>query len=587
MVAAAFHPEQQGVFILAYADGSIAVYDALHILKRNGRARDSSSVPAGSAGEIASIKGLHTPTTAINTEGGFMSDNYDPGTGKVCVTANASGTTSVALLPGHKATSVTVGADGKCCVVDFTQPSKKRAVLLKSWHLRRPATSVSVIYARDKAKNDQTGAADDWNILSNKDYFVAVGRQDGKVLLFDLDGKLLGQKVLDARRTRIIDVEWAKLEPGFQVPEKEAHVSANTDNTDMEGKKLEIAAIRRLRRRAITPPIERDSLFDFTTPRRSLGLTPSAGTSHAAENLMANKEANIKQGVTSDISGPSGLALNSLNPLPDRSSMSPRLPALPQRESAEIQKEPPTRNRTEDSPPRSIGSGSTLQWGTTTSLSRHASHTPPPVPPRPTLKAGGRSYMRRAQRACEIDTHRVERAVSSGTRRTSDGSSRSHRRVSTTVLPWTKVLMGPRPLRKGSNTPSLQAKVASKQTSDPLRLSTNALSSVPNGANSSTKSSIHSYKTASSRVRSSLESEASNDTIVDWSPGIFRQPLPTPVDHPLVRSTPQKLRAKTKIDKQIKGAMSRFHQRRPRLEILYVIGPSTSLHRLRMPRPAS
>ena len=520
---------------MAYADGNTAVYDAIHILKRNGRARDSVSVPAGSAGEIASIKGLHTPMTKIVSEGGSNLNGYDPGTGKVSVTANASGTTSVALLPGHKATAVTVGADGKCCVVDFTQPNKKKAVLLKSWHLRRPATSVSVIYARNRDKADQTGAADDWNILSNKDYYVAIGRHDGKVLLFDLDGRSLGQKVLDGYRTRIINVEWAKTNTGPPVPKKKEFTSIKTEDADIESKKLETATLQAIRPRAMTSPIEQDSLFDFTTPRKSLGFTPSADRSLAFENQKAICKAGSKQGDESHLFLQSVSAFNHLDLVSDLSSTSARAPPLPHSVPIATEEESPRRSQAIRSSSRSTRSGSALQWGTTTSLNKSASRTPPPVPPRPTLKAGGRSYMRRAQRARETACYGAARL---GARRISEDSSRSHRRISTTTLPRTKVLMGPRPLRKRSPSTSLHARVASERASESSRLSSNALNSLSNGTNistkSSTKSSTKDYKTASSYVRSSPESEASNDTIVDWSPGIFRQPLPTPVEHPFI-----------------------------------------------------
>ena len=535
-VAAAFHPERPEVFILAYADGNVAVYDAMHMITRNGKARDSETVSAGSAGEVASIKGLHTPMTKIMSEDVFKVDSYDPGTGKVSVTANTSGIASVALLPGRRATAVTVGADGKCCVVDFTQPNKRRAVLLKSWHLRRPATSVSVIYARDKAITEQARTTKDRNLLSNKDYYIAIGRQDGKVLLFDLNGKQLAHQLFDCRRSRIIDVEWAKIKTPPMIPIRSDSIFPVNNEADENNGKLEYSTRQTSRQRTLSSPIEQDSLFDFTTPRRSLGFTPSLAPSQAPEHsAMLGESASQTAQISRDPDYPI-TAMNHLVPSSDCliSAVKP---------SVMIQLEPSTEVpmreiKMKRSSSQNTKSENTSQWGTTTSFTHFEGRIPPPIPPRPSLKPSGRSYMRRVQRAREA-ANKVEYRTSSSSRRISTSSSRSHRPISSSTLPRTKVLMGPRPLRKRSRTASLQARIEAERASQSSRLSSYVLNPLPNGSNTSMRESIKSYKTASSHLQSSQESEHSNDTIVDWSPAASQRPLPTPLEHP---STSKSLR---------------------------------------------
>ncbi|KAG8533021.1 uncharacterized protein KY384_001804 [Bacidia gigantensis] len=210
VVAATFHPERGNIFLLAFADGTIAVYDASRILRRNGDAREQVTGSAGAAGEVASLKRIHTPITKDRSDESVADRGHDPKSENATVTADQWGLTSVSLLPGHKAMAVTAGGDGKCCVVDFSQPNKSQAVLLKSWHIHRPVTCVSVIYAREDRPIAQYDGTDDTMTPSHKDYRIAVGRQDGKVLLFDLEGKALGQRAFGLRRGRIVNIEWAE-----------------------------------------------------------------------------------------------------------------------------------------------------------------------------------------------------------------------------------------------------------------------------------------------------------------------------------------------------------------------------------------
>lgn len=128
VVIAAFHLDREDFFPLAFAGGTAAFFKALHFFRNHGKSDCRRvDVVSGSGGEIAYIKGLH----ATETSGGSPNrndvetfDGYGPGTGIVGIRSKATGMTAVAFVPGRSATAVTVGVDGKCCVVDSTQLTK-------------------------------------------------------------------------------------------------------------------------------------------------------------------------------------------------------------------------------------------------------------------------------------------------------------------------------------------------------------------------------------------------------------------------------------------------------------------------------
>lgn len=63
---------------------------------------------------------------------------------------------------------------------------------------------------------------------SNEAYYIAIGRQDGRVLLFDVDGKTLGNQTLDADGSRIIEVEWTPIERRLHSAERPRRMAGPT-----------------------------------------------------------------------------------------------------------------------------------------------------------------------------------------------------------------------------------------------------------------------------------------------------------------------------------------------------------------------
>ena len=555
VVAAAFHPENEDFFLLAFADGTAAVFDALHFFHAHGRSdRRRSNEVSGSGGEIAFIKGLHATGTSGGTpsgEDGTKFDGYDPGTGVVNVGSRATGITAVAFVPGRSATAVTVGADGKCCVVDFTQLDKDKAVLLKSWHVRRPATSLSIIcYSKQPLGAQMDGTALEGSSRSRTESagssYIAIGRQDGRVLLFDLDGKPLGDRALDADGSRVLDVEWMPIDgrhDGAERPRRKARPSVPrlpvTITTDKSLGKPAISQARRQKDEARPAPSQTpegtvDPLFDFSKPHKP----PESGRSNDHRKEPPFGDTQKPNGVSSSV-------WKSEEPM-KRS----KTPPAPNHVSTKASHIPLHTRRVSES---SANSASTASHDT--SLER----SPPPIPPRPSPKPGGRLSKRHAETARQTPTYL---GVVSKARTMSPNP-----RV-------TGVVYGP---RQAPSTKAERSEVKSPSSNTPASSTTPASSDLdvvwsdtapeppPHAASTSPKRKApdtrqvtaalsplssdrrKSYHTASSY----MTSEASDDTVVTWSAGLARRPIPT------LQPTPQAHRSpKAPVKSEPKGHIS-------------------------------
>lgn len=556
VVAAAFHPENEDYFLLAFADGTTAVFETLHFFHTHGRSNHRrSDATSGSGGEIAFIKGLHATGTsggASSSEDGAKFDGYDPGTGIVSIGNRAAGITAVAFVPGRSATAVTVGADGKCCVVDFTQLDKDKAVLLKSWHVRRPATSLSIIcYSKQSLGAQLDGAADRGSSRNRTEstgaYYIAIGRQDGRVLLFDLDGKPLGHRALDADGSRVLDVEWQFIEgrqDGAERPRRKARPSVPrlplTITTD---KSSGIPAITQARQQrdetrlvlSETPAGTVDPLFDFSRPHKP----PESGRSKNHRKEPPPKGTQKPNAVSSAV----GLSEETMG--------RDKTPSVSDQVTTKASHIPVHMRRV---------SGSSANTASTASRDASPERSPPPIPPRPSPKPGGRLSKRHAEAARQTPTYlgivSKARRMSSNPRIT--GVVYSPRR------PQSPKAEGPEVKSSSSNTPGSSTTPASSEDVDvvwtdaapeppPHAVSDspqqNALGTPRGPAAFSPLSwdSQKSYHTASSY----LTSEASDDTVVTWKAGLARRPVPT------LQPTPQSHRSpKAPVKSEPKGHIS-------------------------------
>lgn len=211
VVAANFHPEKPKIFLLAFADGTCTLYNAAHLLwdgdKANGRMRPAGP---GKDGEIAYVKRVHGMGNLVSASELPGNDPRPEATGSTAIVGDKFlGITAVGCIPGSESKAVTVGSDGKCCVLDFGG-SDRKARILDTWHIQSPATSLSLLpfSASDGLNPSGEQAQDALENIANIGVLVAIGFQDGRTRLFDLHGHLLEEVLIDSGGCRIIDVEW-------------------------------------------------------------------------------------------------------------------------------------------------------------------------------------------------------------------------------------------------------------------------------------------------------------------------------------------------------------------------------------------
>jgi len=190
VAVAAFHPERANIFLLGFEDGTLAVFDASRLSKIEAKGPYAKQEQAG-RGEIGRLTELHRLTAA--KEG-----------------RRRRAITGAAFLPGHKSRVVTVGTDSRCKLVDFAEGGN----VLRTWHCKAPLASVSVYALPDpyplptsipsKGKQRVIEPATEGQHGS----LIAVGSEDGRVLLYDALGLLQARKKISESGERIISVEW-------------------------------------------------------------------------------------------------------------------------------------------------------------------------------------------------------------------------------------------------------------------------------------------------------------------------------------------------------------------------------------------
>lgn len=215
MVTADFHPERPNIFLLAFADGTCGTYDAARIFRDRGRSgRRSEPTASGNSAETMFIKNIHAMSNLVassSPEHGTEPCGYDFSTGVAGIGNKVIGITAAAFVPGYKSKFVTVGADGKCCVIDLLVRGKRDACVVNSWRVQGPATSLSITpfhYETGVFGHNDVQARVRAMPAPKDKALIAIGCQDGRVFLFDLRGNKLGDECFHPNSSRVIDVEW-------------------------------------------------------------------------------------------------------------------------------------------------------------------------------------------------------------------------------------------------------------------------------------------------------------------------------------------------------------------------------------------
>lgn len=187
ITVAAFHPERANIFLLAFDDGTLAVFDASLLKRGNAQGKYNDQSHAGKA-EIGRKKQLHRPMH-FKDEG------------------RSRAISGAAFLPGNKLKTVTIGIDGRCKLLDFSDG----ASVLRTWHCEAPLTCVSVSGSPPAGRGMSTTRKDISSVQPGfSGHLIAVGGQDGSVRLYDLLGLLQGRKELGMNGEKIISVEWVE-----------------------------------------------------------------------------------------------------------------------------------------------------------------------------------------------------------------------------------------------------------------------------------------------------------------------------------------------------------------------------------------
>jgi hypothetical protein len=224
VAAASFHPERPDIFLIAFKDGTIAAYDAIK-LARSSVARTAGSsrlATNGHAGEISHFLNLHRVTNTRN-----LSDPPDASP-DATIGSKSVAITGAAFLPGFRTRAISVGADGRCRLVDFESGGK----ILRTWHAQAPVTSLSISTIKPSLQTVKTASKQKAGAIgtgSGGNTVIAVGRVDGQVLLFDSVGLRLDQVLVNTLGEKIISVEWMNGPSPYTVSTPAKPVSAKVD----------------------------------------------------------------------------------------------------------------------------------------------------------------------------------------------------------------------------------------------------------------------------------------------------------------------------------------------------------------------
>ncbi|KAL8715322.1 MAG: hypothetical protein Q9225_006413, partial [Loekoesia sp. 1 TL-2023] len=232
VVAVEFRPERGNLFVLAFADGTCAMYDAAPMFRGgNDFERKSNASGTETGWEVSHIKGLHRPRKA--TSRGAVDSHTNPyGTdsAKSPFSGDQSvGVTAIGFVPSHKTIVVTVGSDYRCCVIDFKASEDREATLICAWDIVGPATCLSILTPSPQSSSGLPVARLDF---AQRTSIVAIGHQDGQILFFNLAGNLLVQQTPEPGGHGIIDVEWmedndwprpSESQPAQSIPGKQNH----------------------------------------------------------------------------------------------------------------------------------------------------------------------------------------------------------------------------------------------------------------------------------------------------------------------------------------------------------------------------
>ena len=412
VVAASFHPDRENIFGLAFADGTVAVYDAAQFFANRDRKIRSMGLSFDTeVGYITKVHATinHEPRPENDTSGSHFK-GYDSGTKVVGLGSVACGTAAIAFVPTRKAMMMTVGADGRCCVIDFAVRKREsnnssKIRIVRSWHLGNPATSLAVCPPGkiDAPSSPAGGRSSSLGSKGNK-VLVAIGLQDGRVLIYNLEGELKGQRTFGSSTTRVVGVEWtSRIRSVSSRRKPPSHHPARPKRQSVSSVPAACPPIRKR-----IPPVSHshESSDAHSRPAKSLksGVfstqrkQPEFSTS-ALNRLGLLSKINAVEPTVVSHPGATNLPLGHMDifsPVPTSVSETTGYETAKEELSSSISLIPSTTQSTKESRRKGIIGTDGLNEQSSESTIVRTSQAPS-IPPRPTPKPGGRLYLRRAQ----------------------------------------------------------------------------------------------------------------------------------------------------------------------------------------------
>ncbi|KAL8837641.1 MAG: hypothetical protein Q9176_005558 [Flavoplaca citrina] len=240
VIVVEFHPERGNLFLLAFADGTCAVYDAAFIFRDGGTGERRSGASASEfRWEVAHIKGLYTTTAIVSGTKSHQPTilaDVNPALGW----NRAAEITAAAFIPGYKTTVITAGSDGRCFLLDFAPSEARTANVLHSWSVAAHVTCLSLLApSRDHGASLPLSGLRDYETHSPICY-VAFGCRDSRVFIFDLNGNLLWDQIIFQGGSPILDIEWMEGDDWPQpIPSRNSQLEARMPKSDRSKKSPE------------------------------------------------------------------------------------------------------------------------------------------------------------------------------------------------------------------------------------------------------------------------------------------------------------------------------------------------------------
>lgn len=199
--AFSFLTPSSNIFAIAFVDGTVALYEIRVVSEQQAF---HGTAPEVEVYELCYAKGVYSISASdiasmLDESRSGSSSGSDP---------KKAGRVSIAFVPGLQRILVTTGPDGICCVLNGqpVQSESKRMDLHKSWKVGAPTASIAILQPGLSSSCVVHEAADSTKMLEGP--LIAIGRVDGIVSFFDLDGHRLAEAGL-SHICPVVDLEWA------------------------------------------------------------------------------------------------------------------------------------------------------------------------------------------------------------------------------------------------------------------------------------------------------------------------------------------------------------------------------------------